>query len=171
MNAKAKWTPKQAADMVLGHLRTPHGAIQYPIDPVSVARDIGINVYSVELDNSLSGMIAKTAGSGPEIFLNSEHAPVRQRFTCAHELGHYFQNMTEDGWRLEEYVHRRDARSACGTHAEEVYANQFAANLLMPEEIVKDLAAYYRDPLSIANQLGVSLDAIGHRLRNLNIKL
>ncbi|WFR72927.1 ImmA/IrrE family metallo-endopeptidase [Prescottella defluvii] len=167
-----RWTAKQAADLVINALRTPDGRISYPIDPVTIARDLGINVYSAKLDNSLSGMIVKaSANDGAEIFLNSEHAPVRQRFTCAHELGHYFHNFTPDGERMETYLHRRDARSACGTHSEEIYANQFAANLLMPSEVVKDLAVIHGNAVSIADSLQVSLDAIGIRLNSLGIRV
>ncbi|WP_200170728.1 ImmA/IrrE family metallo-endopeptidase [Tomitella cavernea] len=135
-----------------------------------IARDLGINVYSVQMDNNRSGMIAKVdRNSDPEIFLNSEHAPVRQRFTCAHELGHYFHNMTAAGPEHEAYVHRRDERSACGTYEEEIYANQFAAALLMPEPIVRELLAGYQDPVRVARELGVSLDALKHRMKNLGL--
>lgn len=170
--SQPRWRPDEAANQVLEGFRDLFGGLPYPIDPVHIARDLGINTYSVKLDNSLSGLIAKSSkDEAPEIFLNSEHAPVRQRFTCAHELGHYFHNLTKSGPRMESYVHRRDARSACGTHHEEIYANQFAASLLMPEELVKDLLAEYRSPVRVAKELQVSLDALNHRMKNLNIRL
>ncbi|WP_058036865.1 ImmA/IrrE family metallo-endopeptidase [Rhodococcus sp. KB6] len=165
-----RWPAHEAAALVLKELRGPDGRLAYPIDPVRIARDLGINVYSAKLENSLSGLIAKTSEvEPPEVFLNSEHAPVRQRFTCAHELGHYFHNETDSGPGLKTYVHRRDARSSCGTDVEEIYANQFAANLLMPEDVVKDLYAMYGNPVPVAMELEVSLEALNLRMKKLRI--
>jgi len=137
------------------------------IDPVFIARQLGLNVYSAELENSLSGMIAKMRpDEEPDIFLNSNHAPVRQRFTCAHELGHYFQvkDLPENA---PTYVHKRDSRSACGVYEEEVYANGFAAELLMPASEVVRLRNIGSDVYHLAKRFQVSVDAMTNRLNAL----
>lgn len=146
-----------------------YGDAGLPIDPVSVARSLGINVYSAKLENSLSGMIAKMSSDGDvNIFFNSEHAPVRQRFTVAHELGHYFAIQEEPNPK-EAYIHKRDGVSACGTSSEEIFANQFAAELLMPQEHVSRLFNLGLDRIGLAQRFHVSLDAISHRLKNLRL--
>jgi Zn-dependent peptidase ImmA (M78 family) len=127
---------------------------------------VGINVYKTELENTLSGMLAKVRpGVDPDIFLNSEHAPVRQRFTCAHELGHYFA-MQSGSEGPDTYIHRRDAVSACGIDSEEIFANRFAAELLMPAAEVRRLRSLGVDEFEMARRFNVSLDAIRIRLSN-----
>ncbi len=71
------------------------------------------------------------------IIVNSGHAPVRQRFTIAHELGHlllhrYSQLHADAGFK----VRFRDENSSLGSIREEIEANQFAAELLMPEPLL-----------------------------------
>ncbi|PPH50207.1 ImmA/IrrE family metallo-endopeptidase [Rathayibacter sp. AY1E2] len=145
------------------------GAHSLPVDPVSIARSLGINVFTAALDNTLSGFIAKLADGGDtNIFLNSEHAAVRQRFTCAHELGHYFAIQKAQEPKAT-YFHRRDSLSACGTNSEEIYANQFAAELLMPEARVRELHRLGLDAYGLAKKFHVSFDAVNHRLKNLRL--
>jgi Zn-dependent peptidase ImmA (M78 family) len=145
------------------------GAERFPVDPVRIARSAGLNVYKTELDNNLSGMLAKLRpGVEPDIFLNSEHAPVRQRFTCAHELGHYFA-IQGRGENPDTYIHRRDAVSSCGIDSEEIFANQFAAELLMPAAEVRRLRAVGADEFEMARRFNVSLDAIRIRISNVGV--
>jgi Zn-dependent peptidase ImmA (M78 family) len=149
-----------------------HGgsAATYPIDPVQLARSVGINVYSVKLANTLSGIIVKATPDGDvSIFLNSEHAPVRQRFTCAHELGHYFAIQELPDAATRTYIHRRDSLSACGTDGDEIFANQFGAQLLMPAESVRDARLLGMDSYELAARFHVSIDAMKYRLRNLGL--
>lgn len=142
-----------------------------PVDPVRIARSLGINVYQAPLTNTLSGMLARLAqDSGTDLILNSEHAPVRQRFTAAHELGHYFYNLDSGQDAPRTFVHRRDTLSACGVDAEEVFANQFAAELLMPEEEVRRLDELGFTDVDLARRLNVSVDAITYRLKNLGLR-
>lgn len=142
----------------------------YPIDPVQIARSMGINVYSAKLANTLSGMIVKATPEGDvSIFLNSEHSPVRQRFTCAHELGHFFAIQELPDASTRAYIHRRDSLSACGTDGDEIFANQFGAQILMPSESVRDAHGLGMDVYALAARFHVSIDAMKFRLKNLGI--
>lgn len=161
--------PEQLAQRALS---VYHGGDSYgiPIDPVQIARSLGINVFASKLDNSLSGMIAKLGADGDvNIFVNSEHAAVRQRFTTAHELGHYFAKQELPDADVATYIHRRDSLSACGTNSEEIFANQFAAELLMPAAEVRRLKSVGFDLMALASRFNVSLDAMTLRLKNLSI--
>lgn len=141
-----------------------------PIDPVRIARSLGINVYSAKLAPTLSGLVTRLdPNGGTDIYVNSEHAPVRQRFTAAHELGHYFAVENEPGGESQVFVHRRDALSACGTDHEEIFANQFAAELLMPELDVRRLEGVGLEPIDLARRFNVSLDAMNIRLKSLGL--
>lgn len=163
-------SPQAAAASALEPFSAPGGIIFTPIDPVVVARQLGINVYSSALPADVSGYIVKrNATSAPDIFLNSEHSPVRQRFTCAHELGHYFAMLDRGENAPDTYVFKRDGLASCGIDSSEIYANQFAANLLMPEKVVRDLVREGFDVIEIARELHVSVDAMTHRMRNLGL--
>ena len=71
----------------------------------------------------------------------SSNAPVRQRFTIAHELGHY---LLHTQGAEEVHIDRlfeikfRDEQSSRGTDLDEQEANFFAAELLMPRQFIKD---------------------------------
>jgi Zn-dependent peptidase ImmA (M78 family) len=109
----------------------------------------------------------KRPGQDPEIYLNSRDSRNRQRFTCGHELGHYVARSAtgDDSW---EYVEHRALLASQGTNPEEIFANQFAANLLMPTDAVKELHAKY-GPAALAHEFGVSADAMHYRLANLGL--
>jgi Zn-dependent peptidase ImmA (M78 family) len=141
-----------------------------PVDPFAIARKLGIQVFtdrSLPLD--VSGMLRKQAGyDDPEILLNANDSRNRQRFTCAHEIGHYSQRVNEGIDGAWEYVDKRDALSSQGQKPEEIYANKFAAELLMPKKAVEQLASKYT-AATLGHEFGVSADAMRFRLDNLRI--
>jgi Zn-dependent peptidase ImmA (M78 family) len=141
-----------------------------PVDPIFIARELGIQVYNAYLDPGVSGTLEKTAGyADPVITLNIKDSRNRRRFTCAHELGHYVMrsNSTDSGrWT---YIDRRDPLSKTGRDPEEVYANRFAAALLMPADRVKQLWAEHHNQAALAAEFKVSADAISFRLENLEL--
>jgi Zn-dependent peptidase ImmA (M78 family) len=139
-----------------------------PVDPVYIAQGLGVQVYVAVLDEGVSGMLVKRPRLDPAIYLNRLDSDNRQRFTCAHELGHYVQRASsdDDTW---EYVDARGPAASKGTHPEEVYANQFAAALLMPREVVARFAKEGKPAAVMAYHFGVSVEAMNFRLRNLGI--
>lgn len=71
------------------------------------------------------------------IVLNKKHTPLRHRFTIAHELGHLLMHQyTKPHADGEQRIRFRDGTSSLGTEPEEVEANQFAAELLMPAALL-----------------------------------
>jgi Zn-dependent peptidase ImmA (M78 family) len=139
-----------------------------PVDPIQIARKLGVKVYTAGLDEGISGMLIKQLGEDPEIYVNSGDSRNRQRFTCAHELGHYVKHIAagEEEW---EHIDYRDALTEEGTDPDEIYANKFAASLLMPRDEVKRLSKEY-GPAALAYEFGVSADAMNFRLVNLKLK-
>jgi Zn-dependent peptidase ImmA (M78 family) len=63
----------------------------------------------------------------------------------------------------------REPETASEEMPEEIYAEEFAACLLMPEEVVRTLAELGMDDLEMAVWLVVSLEEIQNRLRDLNL--
>ena len=144
--------------------------IRLPVDPFAIAPSLGIGVYVSDLDSSVSGMLVKRPGYDPEIHVQQSDSRNRQRFTCAHELGHYVKRSAEgnDGKRWQ-YVDHRDDLASKGKDPEEIYANQFAANLLMPADLVR-ISSQRRSVAALAYEFGVSGDAMNFRLDNLGLK-
>ena len=114
----------------------------------------------------------------PIVGVNSLHHPNRQRFTIAHELGHFELHRA----MITANVHvdkdfpalMRDPRSATGTEQLEIQANQFAAELLMPSKLIRqELARKQFDiederPMEeLAKKFRVSKQALEYRIRNL----
>ena len=62
-----------------------------PVDVIKIANANDIKVYEGDLDKKTSGAIRyKKEEDKFEILVNKNDAKTRQRFTIAHELGHYF---------------------------------------------------------------------------------
>jgi Zn-dependent peptidase ImmA (M78 family) len=110
---------------------------------------------------------------------NKSHHPHRQRFTIAHELGHFLLHKGEtvhvDEGRGALATNLRDSESSKGEDNEEKEANLFAAELLMPAKFLKkDLEGKSFDLLAdttlldgLAKKYQVSTQALTFRLANL----
>ena len=70
------------------------------------------------------------------IGVNDLHAPRRQRFTIAHEVGHLEMHKGRPLVLDHVRMNMRDATSSTATDVEEIEANQFAAAILMPSDLV-----------------------------------
>jgi len=138
-----------------------------PVDPVAIARTAGLRVLEAELDEKTLGALVKNPGEDPVILLNQSDSDNRRRFTCAHELGHFVRRSEEE----DEYatVDLRNPLSAVGLDPDEIYANEFAASLLMPEDDVRSFAEKGMDDLEMAIHFKVSREAMQHRLKNLDL--
>lgn len=166
----AQVSPERAAQELLETIWAPdEGEIPIPVNPIAIARHLGIKVYTAGLDEGVSGMLIKRPGRDAEVYLNTQDSENRQRFTCAHELGHYVMRSATDEEQTWEYIDHRAALSAQGENGEEIYANKFAANLLMPHSMVKRLHKQFSIP-TLAYKFGVSTDAMNYRLKNLGLK-
>jgi Zn-dependent peptidase ImmA (M78 family) len=138
-----------------------------PVDPVRVAQSLGVKVLDASLNEDVSGALVKKEGADPSILLSATDSRNRKRFTCAHELGHFIRRSDEP--EKYEYVDYRDQQSSTGTVEEERFANSFAANLLMPELLVKSLHEQGLPDFRMAKKFGVSQEAMQYRLENLGL--
>lgn len=144
-----------------------HGRIPFPVDPEAIASKLGIQVYREPLPANTAGFIIRTRKDGPvRIVLNSNDGKHRQRFTLAHELGHYFQHRDDD---KIGFVDKRDELAAAGTDPNEVWANGFAAELLMPAATIRTWWAEGWSPSQIREALGVSEQAFAVRMSSLGL--
>jgi len=157
------------ASRLLDHAWASAFGVDIPVDPIQIAQSLGIEVFTADLDPGIAGLLVKRQGRDAEIYLNAADSRNRQRFTAAHEVGHYVRRATgaDDAW---DYVDRRDQLSSLGTDPEERWANAFAAQLLMPEHEVRSKAKRMT-PSVMAVEFGVSLEAMKNRLATLRINV
>ena len=150
-----------------------------PVDVEAIARRLGVTVTYEDLEPSVSGMLVRPAHGDPVIVVNDRHAPVRQRFTVAHEIAHLDLHKGRPvivDHLTRARVNLRDETSSMATDREEIAANQFAASLLMPADWVHDEVEQRmgmptgRLISELASQFFVSEQAMEYRLMNLGLR-
>jgi Zn-dependent peptidase ImmA (M78 family) len=138
-----------------------------PIDVLAIARELGVAVFARPFPNALSALIVRH-GKNAFIGVNSHQAPVRQRFSVAHELGHFVLHHRDKHF-IDYGVPSVGEAEAPGYDWEhERGANQFAAELLMPAELVHRDARTTSLP-RLARRYEVSQEAMGFRIANLRL--
>jgi len=116
-----------------------HGFTDLPVDVARLAKLESVEVDQADFGDEISGVLMKD-GDRAIIGVNARHAPTRQRFTIAHELGHFLLHTSRDLFVDKDYiVHFRDETSSTGVDPIEVEANQFAAEVIMPADKVREL--------------------------------
>jgi Zn-dependent peptidase ImmA (M78 family) len=154
-----------------------NGVIQAPVDVETIAANAGIDVRKTPAEDEISGFVMKTPAGGAVIGVNTLHHPNRQRFTIAHEIGHFYLHDLDEVHVDRFFVKLRDRRSSTGEDPQEVAANRFAAELLMPEHFLpKDLRELGmrdflddRAMLQLARKYQVSVQAMTNRLVGLGL--
>ncbi len=137
------------------------------IDPLDIARKEGVIVIpSSHLD--VNGQIRKNPENNEVIIeYDVNMHPNRQRFTLAHELGHYFLGHLDDN----NILFRDPAKNFSLDNYDpyEAEANKFAADLLMPKEKIDFLLQEVKMSSieGMAKALQVSPAAMTYRLKNL----
>lgn len=148
-----------------------HNQSRPPVRIERIAKDLGVELRSGNLDD-VSGVLVRR-GDAAVIGVNSTQSPQRQRFTIAHELGHFLlhegiTNHVDRSYR----VNYRSAESSQATNVEEIEANFFAAAVLMPKHMLdaeNAELALDNDSMvgALAKQFQVSRLAMSLRLVNL----
>jgi Zn-dependent peptidase ImmA (M78 family) len=149
-----------------------------PVPVEQIAASHGIQIVRSVAEWNESGFLLRDNGR-IIIGINARNSPKRQRFTIAHELGHW---LLHEGKPLivdqSVMINKRDDVSSQATDLQEIQANQFAAELLMPHRFLIDELHRHmssgigsREELitTLARVFSVSNDAMGWRLINLGI--
>jgi Zn-dependent peptidase ImmA (M78 family)/DNA-binding XRE family transcriptional regulator len=133
-----------------------------PIDVYAVARDLGVAVFTRPFPSALSALILRH-GQNAFIGVNAHQASVRQRFSVAHELGHFVLHHRDH--HFIDYAGGMEGEVPGYDWENERAANQFAAELLMPAETLK-ADARTTSLQRLAKRYDVSQEAMGFRLAN-----
>lgn len=163
---------KAAFLTLLRTIADDRGAITLPVDVVAVASKLGLEVeYRQFKDPETSGLLVKLDKDSPfKAVVSSTEHPHRQRFTIAHEIGHWVHKYEGRSTDIVGMVEKRDELSTRGTDREEIWANNFAAALLMPKGEITRLWAKGWPITAISHYFDVSPAAVENRLANLGYK-
>jgi hypothetical protein len=138
-----------------------------PVDPVGIARELSIEVLEAEYEPDVLGGLLVKPGEESKIFLNQRDGVIRRRLTCAFELAHYVRGSEEK----EAYgrVDRRGDDSSADP--ELIYADAFAASLLMPALEVELLSELGIGVLELALRFQVPREVVWSRLEDLGLRV
>lgn len=129
-----------------------------PKDPIAIRKR--------PMDNYMSGSLTYENGTWI-MTVNSNQHPRRQRFTLAHELGHYILHKEKNA----EFKDSTFFRSSNMDNLEYM-ANDFAAQLLMPDDKVnKFINQGVRNLGDLAKKFDVSVAAIKYKVEKLGYKV
>ncbi len=114
---------------------------------------------------------------GHVLKVNQDHYPVRQNFSCAHEIGHILFS----DQKLENYVHNIEYRTFNSAKtmeirviARETLCDAAAAELLMPELVFRKYLSTFGLSITsverLANVFKVSLQAATRRINEVSVE-
>lgn len=135
-----------------------------------------LKVYYTVLEDDVSGAILYK-DTEYSILINTNKPTTRQNFTVGHELGHYFLHKEElqrasaiidgdDSLDGQKILYRRDDQS---NKRLEIEANNFAASLLMPADLVRRAWQATQNVEDCARIFSVSVVAMSVRLTKLKL--
>lgn len=129
-----------------------------PVKIEEAAKQMGLAVYSATLPMGVSGMLNV---KDFEICLEKSEPVERQRFTCAHEIGHFILHETlfNDTLSWGDIFFRSDSTSRL-----EREANSMAAEILMPMYFLEKFTDCNKTVADMASIFKVSGSAINCRI-------
>lgn len=157
---------RRQAKRLISRLKLSEKSCEEPAaDLEQIAKELRISIVPYPFPEEISGVFFKKDGK-LLLGVNEKEPENRRRFTIAHEIGHYVLHPSSLlHYDRPEAVHFR-AKNILGP--EEREANYFAAELLMPEELLtKCIAAGMDSVPELASRFKVSEEAMGYRLANL----
>jgi len=142
------------------------GVKEPPVDVNKVSERLGFRVIPFDFPDDTSAVLL-IEGTVRSIGVNRRHAPVRQRFSAAHELGHYLSGHEDFSGEYHLKVEDRTLYED-PEYRQELEANEFAAELLMPNFMLKkDVQHIGLDVPALAQKYKVSEQAMWIQLINL----
>jgi len=155
------------------------GGEKPPINVEQIARKLGLRVAGAKLGAGVSGLLV-TNDEEKCICVQAADSAERKRFTIAHEIGHFqLRHQFAEGTHVHvdhgHLISQRSTRSSQGIDPIEVEANQFAACLLMPSNLLRTEVLQIDGPLRdgdverLASKFKVSEQAMTIRLSTLRL--
>lgn len=133
-------------------------------NPFTIAEDNGIMLIFDSNLNKMKGMY--TIIKRNRIIILNDNMPERmQQIVCAHELGHdaLHRQFAKDGGLREFMLYDMKSRP-------EYEANMYAADLLLDDEEVMELAKDGYDMQQVAGMLNTDINLIGLKMASMNYR-
>lgn len=156
-------------------------AATVPVNIEAIARGLGLSVVkNAALASGISGQIKRLPDGRFEVASSKTEHYFRQRFTLAHELGHYVLHRSLIGAGVDDDTKYRSTSAGefYNTdidHLHERQANSFAATVLMPESLLRSEFGKLNDTdvqgkvNALCSKFQVSRSAMEWRLKNLGL--
>lgn len=146
----------------------------YELQIEEVCKKLNLKYFVADFEDNISGAIIKDNDSDTySIYVNRKHPRNRQRFTVAHEIGHYIsylknsyskEELKSNGGFEDQAISYRQEGIQSNAETE---ANLIAAELLMPRKMVDKLIGEGLTPEEMAELFFVSPSAMTIRLKDL----
>ncbi len=162
-NATALPTTDPRAHALRDRFHDAFDAEALPVPVESIAADL-LGLYVEQNQIECSGLLIPAER---RVVLRAGEPRSRQRFTLAHELGHWVCQVKE-GHQAPMYCRDRDVAPGANRLLERE-ANVFAAELLMPENAVRAEWPRAASVAELGAWFGVSDEAMAWRLYNLDL--
>jgi Zn-dependent peptidase ImmA (M78 family) len=150
------------AVLKMSHVRRP------PVNVYAVAENLGFEIHDYDFPDSMSAMMV-VEDDIRAIGVNKSFSTVRKRFSVAHELGHFLLghgNFADSVATFEDGSYNYTDPQ----NRQESEANEFAAELLMPEPFLKkDFAEGAVSVPQLAKKYQVSEQAMWIQLFSLEL--
>lgn len=160
----------------------PH-LTRWPVNIEQAIRDCGIKLNkNAKLPEGIAGHVRTMPDGSYEIASSSSDHYYRQRFTLAHELGHYVlhKSMIGSGVDDDRKYRSTELGDLYNTKIDEFHerqANAFAASILMPESLLTEYIKTRSEEISsmpdladMAKAFQVSTAALRWRLKNVGLE-
>lgn len=146
----------------------------YELQIEEVCKKLNLQYFVADFEDNISGAIIKDDRKDTySVYVDRKHPRNRQRFTFAHEIGHYISYLNdsysteelkkEGGFEDRAISYRQDSIKSNA----ETEASLIAAELLMPRKKVDELIKQGLTPEGMAELFFVSPSAMTIRLKDL----
>ncbi len=139
-----------------------------PVKISAIARKLGVGLFVRPFPDALSAFLLRGEGRSV-IGVNSNQPLVRQCFSAAHECGHFVLLHADESVFDYAVPATSDGEPPGYDWQNERAANTFAAELLMPEDRLRQEAPETSLP-RLATRYKVSKEAMSFRLLNLGLR-
>lgn len=143
-------------------ISTPAVLLNQVVPTVQKLFDLTVQGVDDTMFSGRGDAITQTRDECVFILYNKARATVRQRFSVAHEIGHLYLG----------HLHGNSGSEldASSDNFDEIEANEFAAHLLMPPDMLrKDIRAGVKDVNELIGRYKVSEEALWRQLTNTGI--
>lgn len=148
------WIELRKQGVSADNLLVMYGMEEPPINVHRLAEKLGVSVFEKQT-NTAGQLQIDSEKQRAYIYVNPTDSRVRQRFTMAHEIGHLMLHRGQTQFRETEIPGDR----------QEIEANQYAANLLVPLWMLSAEAPHFDFEIPpLARKFQVSKQAMKFRI-------